>query len=141
MKNITKKILVLAFLLLYNNANVKANPIKSFSGKELTIEFTTTKDKLFTDKTELSFNLIADLTKQELEKWKKLVLNDDNVQTIKITKSKSTKKRNVKLILKTPINRSNGKILFSTAIKADYVIVENEKILYNVFVSTYIPNY
>jgi hypothetical protein len=136
----TKTLLSLSLiLLLFISSNSSATPF-SFSGKEVTLDFKTNIEEVLKNKKELSFLLIADFTNEELKAWEKQVKSDKNVKQIKLSKTSNNKEWNVILILKNEINRSNAKMLFSFSLKADYIIVGNEKILFNVFVSKHIPN-
>lgn len=133
-------LLILSVLLLTNSKVFSSIPLFSFSEKEVTIDFKTSLEDVLKIKKELSFLLIADFTDKELKAWKKQVKSDENVKDIKISKSAKNEGWNVVLVLQNEINRSNAKILFSFSIKADYIIIGNEKILFNVFVSKHIPN-
>ncbi|MCW8898277.1 MAG: hypothetical protein OQJ96_06455 [Flavobacteriales bacterium] len=136
----TKTLLSLSLiLLLFISNNSSANPL-SFSEKEVTIDFESNLEEVLKNRKELSFLLIADFTNEELKAWEKQVKSDENVKQIKLSKASNNKGWDVILILKNEINRSNAKMLFSFSLKADYIIVGNEKILFNVFVSKHIPN-
>ncbi|HEY9082007.1 MAG TPA: hypothetical protein VIN73_01640 [Vicingaceae bacterium] len=133
-------LLILSVLLLTNSKVFSSIPLFSFSEKEVTIDFKTSLEDVLKIKKELSFLLIADFTDKELKAWKKQVKSDENVKDIKISKSAKNEGWDVVLVLQNEINRNNAKILFSFSIKADYIIIGNEKILFNVFVSKHIPN-
>ena len=136
----TKTLLSLSFiLLLFISSNSSATPL-SFSGKEVTLDFKTNIEEVLKNKKELSFLLIADFTNEELKSWEKQVKSDENVKQIKLSKASNNNGWDVVLILKNEINRSNAKMLFSFSLKADYIIIGNEKMLFNVFVSKHIPN-
>ncbi len=136
----TKTLLSLSFiLLLLISSNSSATPL-SFSGKEVILDFKTNIEEVLKNKKELSFLLIADFTNEELKAWEKQVKSDENVKQIKLSKASNNNGWNVVLILKNKINRSNAKMLFSFSLKADYIIIGNEKILFNVFVSKHVPN-
>ena len=136
----TKTLLSLSFiLLLFISSNSSATPL-SFSGKEVTLDFKTNIEEVLKNKKELSFLLIADFTNEELKSWEKQVKSDENVKQIKLSKASNNNGWDVVLILKNEINRSNAKMLFSFSLKADYIIIGNEKMLFNVFVSKHVPN-
>ncbi len=136
----TKTLLSLSFiLLLFISSNSSATPL-SFSGKEVTLDFKTNIEEVLKNKKELSFLLIADFTNEELKAWEKQVKSDENVKQIKLSKASNNKGWDVVLILKNEINRSNAKMLFSFSLKTDYIIIGNEKMLFNVFVSKHVPN-
>lgn len=133
-------LLILSVLLSTNSKVFSSIPLFSFSEKEVTIDFKTSLEEVLKIKKELSFLLIADFTDKELKAWKKQVKSDENVKDIKINKLTKNEGWDVVLVLQNEINRSNAKMLFSFSIKADYIIIGNEKILFNVFVSKHIPN-
>lgn len=133
-------LLILSVLLSTNSKVFSSIPFFSFSEKEITIDFNASLNEVLKNKKELSFLLIADFTDKELKAWKKQVKSDKNVEDIKISKSAKNEGWDVVLILQNEINRGNAKMLFSFSIKADYIIIGNEKMLFNVFVSKHIPN-
>ncbi|MDF1675185.1 MAG: hypothetical protein P1U44_05650 [Vicingaceae bacterium] len=138
-----KTVVLLLLLVLLLNSNIFSStptPFYSFSGKEITIDFKTTLEKALENKKELSFLLIANFTDEELKKWRKQLKSDKNVNHVKLSKSSENDGWDVFLTLQNEINKNNAKILFSFSIKADYIIIENEKMLFNVFVSQHIPN-
>ncbi|MBQ19171.1 MAG: hypothetical protein CMD31_00295 [Flavobacteriales bacterium] len=138
-----KTVVLLLLLVLLLNSNIFSStptPLYSFSGKEITIDFKTTLEKALKNKKELSFLLIANFTDEELKKWRKQLKSDKNVNHVKLSKSSENDGWDVFLTLQNEINKDNAKILFSFSIKADYIIIENEKMLFNVFVSQHIPN-
>lgn len=136
----TKTLLSLSLiLLLFISSNSSATPL-SFSGKEVTLDFKTNIEEVLKNKKELSFLLIADFTNEELKAWEKQVKSDENVKQIKLSKASNNKGWDIVLILKNEINRSNAKMLFSFSLKTDYIIIGNEKMLFNVFVSKHVPN-
>lgn len=138
MKNLTTNLLILLFISLGLTSYTTYKP--SFLGKEITIEFSPTKENLFLNTNELAFKLLANLTKQELNDWEKSVISDPNVAQLHVKKNKSTSSWSVKITLKNTLNATNAKMLFSYALKTDFVIFNGEKMLFNVFISKYIPN-
>lgn len=136
----TVLLLILSVLLSTNSEVFSSIPLFSFSGKEVTIDFKTSLEEVLKNRKELSFILIANFTDEELKDWEKQVKSDENVKQIKLKKFSDNKGWEVVLSLKDELNRSNAKMLFSLSLKADYIIIENEKMLFNVFVSKHIPN-
>lgn len=133
-------LLILSVLLSTNSKVFSSIPFFSFSEKDITIDFNASLEEVLKNKKELSFLLIADFTDKELKAWEKQVKSDENVKHIKLKKSSDNKGWEVILSLKDELNRSNAKMLFSLSLKADYIIIGNEKMLFNVFVSKHIPN-
>ncbi|MDT8411904.1 MAG: hypothetical protein RQ875_05550 [Vicingaceae bacterium] len=135
-----KTLLLTLFVILFSNSYFSSTHFYSFSGKEITIDFKSNLEEVLKNKKELSFILIANFTDEELKAWEKQVKSDENVKDIKISKSSGNEGWDVVLVLQNEINRSNAKMLFSFSLKTDYIIIGNEKMLFNVFVSKYIPN-
>ncbi len=136
-----KNILLLILSVLLLNSNIfSSTPFYSFLGKEVTLDFKTDLEEVLKNRKELSFILIANFTDKELKSWEKQVKSDKNVKDIKINKSTKNEGWDIILVLQNEINRNNAKMLFSFSIKADYIIIGNEKMLFNVFVSKHIPN-
>lgn len=133
-------LLILSVLLSTNSKVFSSPPLYSFSGKEVTIDFKTSLEEVLKNRKELSFLLIANFTDEELKAWEKQMKSDENVKDIKISKSADNEGWDIVLVLQNEINRSNAKVLFSFSVKADYIIIGNEKMLFNVFVSKHIPN-
>ena len=133
-------LLILSVLLSTNSKVFSSTPFFSFSGKEVTIDFKTSLEEVLKNRKELSFLLTANFTDEELRAWEKQVKSDENVKDIKISKLADNEGWDVVLVLQNEINRGNAKVLFSFSVKADYIIIGNEKMLFNVFVSKHIPN-
>ena len=133
-------LLILTTLFITNNNVFSSAPINSLLEKEIILDFKTSMEEALKNKKELSFLLIANFTNEELQAWERQATSDKNVKSIKIKKYNEYEGWDVVLSLKNEINRNNAKILFSFSVKADYMIVGNEKMLTNIFVSKHIPN-
>lgn len=135
-------LLLLVFCCSVNSfsyANIRTNDKDK---KEITIEFKDKKENLFKENNGkvLVFKLKANFTDLELKAWIKSVKSDQYVKSVVVGEGSVEKGWDVKIILKEPINRSIAKILFSFSLKTDYVVVEEEKLLFNVFISQHVPN-
>jgi len=120
----------------------RATPFSSWDKKEITIEFKTTKENLFKEDNGkvLKFKLTAKFNDIELKAWIASVKSDQYVKSVVVGEGSDEKGWDVKVVLKEPINRSVAKTLFSFSLKTDYVVVGEEKFLFNVFISQYVPN-
>jgi len=120
----------------------RATPFSSWDKKEITIEFKTRKENLFKEDNGkvLKFKLTAKFNDIELKAWIASVKSDQYVKSVVVGEGSDEKGWDVKVVLKEPINRSVAKTLFSFSLKTDYVVVGEEKFLFNVFISQYVPN-
>lgn len=132
---------ILLFLIcssiIFPSHITKANQHTTNSENDVTIVLHTTKEDLSKDNQTLIFEFHANFSEEEFKKWEKNLSNDKYVKKV-VSNTKDTFKL-ITISLNTPLTRSVAKELFSFSIKATYVVFEEEKMLFNVFVSKHIP--
>lgn len=128
----------LVFVFIFTLSN-NANTILTSKDldKEITIKFQNTKKDFSEYKQTIIFEFHANFTDVEYNIWEENLKNDKYVT--KVVSDKKDSHRLVSISLNTPLNRAVAKELFSISIKAKYIVIENKKMLFNVFVSTEIP--
>jgi len=138
MKHAALLLIVIALIHHFSHAT----SFSSWDKKETTIEFKTSKENLFKEENRkvLKFKLTAKFNDTELKVWIASVKSDQYVKSVVVGEGSDEKGWDVKVVLKEPINRSVAKTLFSFSLKTDYVVVGEEKFLFNVFISQYVPN-
>ncbi|PKP39848.1 MAG: hypothetical protein CVT98_00250 [Bacteroidetes bacterium HGW-Bacteroidetes-15] len=141
LKKIKAILLLLVFCCSIHFVSYATNTISN-EKKEITIEFKTTKENLFKEDNGkvLAFKLRANFTDAELKEWIKSIKSDSSVKSVSVENGNIENGWDVKVVLKEPINRSVAKTLFSFSLKTDYVVVGEERFLFNVFISQYVPN-